>query len=65
MGEISLLQWLIVILIIAASIEIIKWFSAENDKLNDIIIKEEREEQVQMSQSVELGRTKDGRKTSD
>jgi hypothetical protein len=62
MGEISLLQWLIVILIIAVSIEIIKWFSDENDKLNDVMMKEEQEEQVQMSQHVELGRTKDGRK---
>jgi len=62
MGEISLLQWLIVILIIAISIEIIKWFSDENDKLNDVMMKEEQEEQVQMSQHVELGRTKDGRK---
>ena len=62
MSEISLLQWLIVILIIAVAIEIMTWFSEENDKLNDIIIKEEREEQVRMSQSVELGRPKDGSK---
>jgi hypothetical protein len=61
MGEISLLQWLIVILIIAVSIEIIKWFSDENDKLNDVMMKEEQEEQVQMSQHVELERSKEKR----
>ena len=61
MGEISLLQWLIVILIIAISIEIIKWFSDENDKLNDVMMKEEQEEQVQMSQHVELERSKEKR----
>ena len=62
MGEISFLQWVIVILIIAVTIEIMKWFSEENKKLNDRIQKEEQEEQVQMSQSVELGRPKDGSK---
>ena len=43
MGEISLLQWVIVILIIAVAIEIMKWFSEENEKLNDRIQKEELE----------------------
>ena len=62
MGEISFLQWVIVILIIAIAIKIMTWFSEENDKLNDIILEEDREEQIQMSQSVELGRTNDGRK---
>ena len=62
MGEVSFLQWVIVILIIAVAIKIMTWFSEENDKLNDIILKEEQEEQIQMSQSVELGRTKDGSK---
>ena len=62
MGEVSFLQWVIVILIIAVAIKIMTWFSEENDKLNDIILKEEQEEQIQMSQSVELGRTNDGSK---
>ena len=62
MDEVSFLQWVIVILIIAVAIKIMTWFSEENDKLNDIILKEEQEEQIQMSQSVELGRTNDGSK---
>ena len=65
MGEISFLQWVIVILIIAIAIKIMTWFSEENDKLNDIILEEDREEQIQMSQHVELERSKekkDGRK---
>ena len=53
---------MIVILIIAVAIKIMTWFSEENDKLNDIILKEEQEEQIQLSQSVELGRTNDGSK---
>jgi len=62
MDEVSFLQWVIVILIIAVAIKIMTWFSEENDKLNDIILKEEQEEQIQLSQSVELGRTNDGSK---
>jgi len=61
MGEISFLQWVIVILIIAIAIKIMTWFSEENDKLNDIILKEEQEEQIQMSQHVELERSKEKR----
>tara|TARA_B100000470_G_C19637998_1_gene322911 strand:+ start:513 stop:701 length:189 start_codon:yes stop_codon:yes gene_type:complete len=62
MDEVSFLQWVIVILIIAVAIKIMTWFSEENEKLNDIILKEEQEEQIQLSQSVELGRTNDGSK---
>ena len=61
MGEISFLQWVIVILIIAIAIKIMTWFSEENDKLNDIKLKEEQEEQIQMSQHVELERSKEKR----